>query len=327
MIMLWIVWAIIVASVASSGILWLIGRDRSGLRIEESKTPYDYALANARADNNRYRDELFTIKALKRTEADTERIRNEIDTILSDDGEEATEGSYDEERRRREFIAVGKRWEANMKELHGDWEIPRIVKPTSDGRGYIPIQQHDDGTVTPIPSLHIGMTAEEAAWDAGAVARAYAIQGTNVRKDEADSPTSWDARMSLEEWAKGVSKAFASGYGTNVREDDTKDEQPTEYDVERSYLELIDKAIHSEQKVLCIYRSNTGEGLSGNELAVGTIVNFRYHNGQSRYLTLRVRNTHKGGTHIMHISGEYLDEVNLVGGESHGEIIYRKDGI
>ena len=26
----------------------------------------------------------------------------------------------------------------------------------------------------------------------------------------------------------------------------------------------------------------------------------------------------------MHIGGEYLDEVSLMGGESHGEIIYRK---
>ena len=202
----------------------------------ESKTPYDYALTNAINERDRLQDELRTIQGLKRTEADTERIRNEIGTILSDDGEKSSEDVY-------------------------------------GGLNGIPIVQHSDGTISPFPRLD-GMSTEEAAWDAGAVARAYQA---NVREDE-----------------------------------------------EHSYLELIDKAIHSEQKVLCIYRNPAGEGLNGNDLAVGSIVNFRYIDGQTRYLTLRVRNTHKGGTHIMHISGEYLDEVSIMGGESHGEIIYRK---
>lgn len=219
----------------------------------ESKTPYDYALTNAINERDRLQDELRTIQALKRTEADTERIRNEIVTILSDDGEGATEDVY-------------------------------------GGLNGIPIVRHSDGTISPFPRWD-GMSTEEAAWDAGAVARAY-------------------ARL-----------------GGNVREDDTEDERMAEDDEERSYLELIDKAIHSEQKVLCIYRNPTGEGLNGNDLAIGTIVNFRYHNGQTQYLTLRVRHTQKGGTYIMHIRGEDLDEVNLMGGESHGEIIYRKETI
>ena len=198
----------------------------------DSKTPYDYALTNAIDERDRLLDELVTLRALNNVQTDTERIRNEIGTILSDDGEGASEVVY-------------------------------------GGLNGIPIVQHSDGTISPFPRWD-GMST-------GAVARAY--QAT-VREDE-----------------------------------------------EHSYLDLIDKAIHSEQEVLCIYRSPTGEGLNGNDLAVGTIVNFRYIDGQTRYLTLRVRNTHKGGTHIMHISGEYLDEVSIMGGESHGEIIYRKDEI
>ena len=216
----------------------------------ESKTPYDYALTNAINERDRLQDELRTIQATKRIEADTERIRNEIGTILSDDGEGASESVY-------------------------------------GGLNGIPIVQHSDGTISPFPRWD-GMSTEEAARDAGAVARAYQA---------------------------------------NVREDDAKDEQSSGYGVERSYLELIDKAIHSEQKVLCIYRNPAGEGLNGNDLAVGTIVNFRYHNGQTQYLTLRVRHTHKGGTYIMHIRGEDLDEVSLLGGETNGEIIYRKETI
>ena len=61
----------------------------------ESKTPYDYALTNAINERDRLQDELRKIQALKRTEADTERIRNEIGTILSDDGEEPTESVYE----------------------------------------------------------------------------------------------------------------------------------------------------------------------------------------------------------------------------------------
>lgn len=141
------------------------------------------------------------------------------------------------------------------------------------------------------------------------------------------SPITWDNRISSGEMADNISKAVARANGTNVREDDSEDEQLLDNGVEYADLEAIDKAIRDEQKVLCIYRNPAGEGLNGIDLAVGTIVNFRYHNGQTRYLTLRVRNTHKGGTHIMHISGEYLDEVNLMGGESHGEIIYRKETI
>ena len=141
------------------------------------------------------------------------------------------------------------------------------------------------------------------------------------------SPITWDNRISAGEMADNISKAVAKAYGTNVREDDTEDEQLLDSGVEYADLEAIDKAIRDEQKVLCDYRNNTGEGFSGNGLAVGTIVNFRYHNGQTRYLTLRVRHSNQGGTYIMRIRGEYLDEVSLIGGESHGEIIYRKETI
>lgn len=217
----------------------------------ETKTPYDYALTNAINERDRLQDELRTMQALKRTEADTERIRNEIGTILSDGGEEATEGVYERN--------IG-----------------------------MPIRDNGDGTFSPI---------------------------------------TWDNRISSVEMVDSAAKAFAKAYGTNVRGDGDKVERLSGYGVERSYLELIDKAIYNEQKVLCIYRNPTGEGLNGIDLVAGTIVNFRYHNGQTRYLTLRVRHTHKGGTYITHISGEYLDEVSLIGGESHGEIIYRKETI
>ena len=216
--------------VGSNISIWRRNKQRQQL---ESKTPYDYALTNAINERDRLQDELRTIQALKRTEADSERIRNEIDTILSDGGEEAPEDVY-------------------------------------GGLNGTPIVWHTDGT---------------------------------------------------------ISEAFAKAYGTNVREDDTEDEQLPDNGVEYADLEAIDKAIHSEQKVLCDYRNNTGEGFSGNGLAVGTIVNFRYHNGQTRYLTLRVRHSNQGGTYIMHIRGEDLDEVSLLGGESHGEIIYRKETI
>ena len=216
--------------VGSNISIWRRNKQRQQL---ESKTPYDYALTNAINERDRLQDELRTIQALKRTEADTERIRNEIDTILSDGGEEAPEDVY-------------------------------------GGLNGTPIVWHTDGT---------------------------------------------------------ISEAFAKAYGTNVREDVTKDERLPDNGVEYADLEAIDKAIHSEQKVLCDYRNNTGEGFSGNGLAVGTIVNFRYHNGQTRYLTLRVRHSNQGGTYIMHIRGEDLDEVSLLGGESHGEIIYRKETI
>lgn len=217
----------------------VVGSEMSKLRHNkkrqqlDSKTPYDYALANAINERDRLQDELRTIQALKRTEADSERIRNEIGTILSDDGEGASESVY-------------------------------------GGLNGTPIVWHTDGT---------------------------------------------------------ISKAVAKAYGTNVREDDTEDEQLLDSGVEYADLEAIDKAIRDEQKVLCDYRNNTGEGFSGNGLAVGTIVNFRYHNGQTRYLTLRVRHSNQGGTYIMRIRGEYLDEVSLIGGESHGEIIYRKETI
>ena len=141
------------------------------------------------------------------------------------------------------------------------------------------------------------------------------------------SPISWDNRISSGEMAGNISKAVARAYGTNVREDDAKDEQLLDNGVEYADLEAIDKAIRDKQKVLCDYRNNTGEGFSGNGLAVGTIVSFRYHNGQTRYITLQVRHSNQGGTYIMHIRGEDLDEVSLLGGETHGEIIYRKDGI
>ena len=229
-ILLAVIGATIGAAIGSLFMHWRkdVAKERQQL---ESKTPYDYALANAINERDRLQDELRTIQALKRTEADNERIRNEIGTILSDDGEGASESVY-------------------------------------GGLNGIPIVQHSDGT---------------------------------------------------------VSKAFAKAYGANVREDDAENEQLPDNGVEYADLEAIDKAIRDEQKVLCDYRNNTGEGFSGNGLAVGTIVNFRYHNGQTRYLTLRVRHSNQGGTYIMRIRGEDLDEVSLLGGETHGEIIYRKE--
>src|SRR5699024_5360737 len=112
----------------------------------ESKTPYDYALTNAINERDRLQDELRTIQALKRTETDTERIRNEIDTILSDDGEGASESVY-------------------------------------GGLNGIPIVQHSDGTISPFPRWD-GMSTEEAADNISkAFAKAY---GTDVRADIAE---------------------------------------------------------------------------------------------------------------------------------------------
>ena len=201
-------------------------KDRQQL---ESKTPYDYALTNAINERDRLQDELRTIQALKRTEADTERIRSEIDTILSDDGEGETESVY-------------------------------------GGLNGIPIVQNSDGY---------------------------------------------------------ISKAFAKAYGTDVREDDPKDGQFPDNGDEYADLGAIDKAIRDEQKVLCIYRNRNVEGFSGVEMAVGTLAKLRYRYGQTQYVILRVC-SNNGGTHLLRISGEDLDEISLLGGESNGEIVYRK---
>ena len=79
-ILLAVIGATIGAAIGSLFMHWRsdVAKERQQL---ESKTPYDYALANAINERDRLQDELRTIQALKRTEADTERIRNEIDTI------------------------------------------------------------------------------------------------------------------------------------------------------------------------------------------------------------------------------------------------------
>lgn len=98
----------------------------------ESKTPYDYALTNARSDNKRLRDELTTVVATKRLETDNERLRNEIRTIVTEGGDEASESVYELNSKLRDVEAVGKRWERNMKALYGDWEIPKIHDTEDD---------------------------------------------------------------------------------------------------------------------------------------------------------------------------------------------------
>ena len=232
----------------------VVGSEMSKLRHNkkrqqlDSKTPYDYALTNAINERDRLQDELRTIQATKRIEEDTERIRNEIETILSEDGEGPTEDVY-------------------------------------GGLNGTPIVRHSDGTISPFPRWD-GMSTEEAAWDAGAVARAYQA---------------------------------------NVREDVTKDERLPDNGVEYADLEAIDKAIRDEQKVLCIYRNRNVEGFSGEEMAIGTLAKLRYHYGQTQYAILRVCRNNEGDTYLLRISGEDLDEISLMGGGSHGEIIYRKE--
>lgn len=215
----------------------------------ENKSPFDYALTNAINERDRLQDELRKIQATKRIETDIERIRNEIETIAHEDGEGASESVY-------------------------------------GGLNGIPIVQHSDGTISPFPRWD-GMSTEEAAWDAGAVARAYQA---------------------------------------NVLEDDTEDGQFPDNGDEYADLEAIDKAIRDEQKVLCVYRNRNVEGFSGEEMAIGTLAKLRYHYGQTQYVILRVC-SNNGGTHLLRISGEDLDEISLLGGESHGEIIYRKETI
>ena len=153
--------------VGSNISIWRRNKQRQQL---ESKTPYDYALTNAINERDRLQDELRTIQALKRTEADTERIRNEIGTILSDDGEGSSEVVY-------------------------------------GGLNGMPIRYNKDGTFSPI---------------------------------------TWDNRISSGEMADNISKAVARAYGTNVREDDTEDEQLPDNGVEYADLEAIDKAIRDE---------------------------------------------------------------------------------
>lgn len=93
-ILLAVIGATIGAVIGSLFMHWRndVAKERQQL---ESKTPYDYALTNAINERDRLQDELRTIQALKRTEADTERIRNEIDMILTDGGEEPTESVYE----------------------------------------------------------------------------------------------------------------------------------------------------------------------------------------------------------------------------------------
>ena len=293
----------------------------------DSKTPYDYALTNAIDERDRLLDELRTIQGLKRTEADTERIRNEIGTILSDDGEGAIEDVYDVDKAFmestdltfRQYYDVIKTTDdkrhlagrATLERERQDEDLGILVEELTALKvemeekrrrlfedGVIPIQEQADGTVSPIlahageldtsPMAAItGMSAAEAGWDAAAVSRAY-------------------ARL-----------------GGNVREDDSKDGQFPDNGDEYADLGAIDKAIRDEQKVLCIYRNRNVEGFSGVEMAVGTLAKLRYRYGQTQYVILRVC-SNNGGTHLLRISGEDLDEISLLGGESHGEIVYRK---
>lgn len=158
-ILMVLIGATIGAAIGSLFMHWRndVAKERQQL---ESKTPYDYALTNARADNNRYRDELVTIKALKRTEADTERIRNEIGTILSDDGEEATESVYEpnigmpiQDNGDGTFSPIT--WDnrissGEMAEIFGYRGHPIIVNPTADGREYMDNVREDDTKDEPL---------------------------------------------------------------------------------------------------------------------------------------------------------------------------------
>ena len=93
-ILLTVIGATIGAVIGSLFMYWRkdVAKERQQL---ESKTPYDYALTNAINERDGLQDELRTIQALKRTVEDTERIRSEIDTILSYGGEEPTESVYE----------------------------------------------------------------------------------------------------------------------------------------------------------------------------------------------------------------------------------------
>ena len=93
-ILLTVIGATIGAVIGSLFMHWRkdVAKERQQL---ESKTPYDYALTNAINERDGLQDELRTIQALKRTVEDTERIRSEIDTILSYGGEEPTESVYE----------------------------------------------------------------------------------------------------------------------------------------------------------------------------------------------------------------------------------------
>ena len=198
----------------------------------ESKTPYDYALTNAINERDRHQDELRTILALKRTEADTERIRNEINTMLSDVGEEPTESVYDgkeatdeqflrmvewqkkdaENRHPAARAALGRERKHTPYKFYG---IERLESGTVDistlnsidfGE-HIPIKEHADGTFSPILFPYTGMSAAEAGWDAAAVSRAYARLGGNVRED-----VSKDERLSEESEERSLTKAVRDSF-------------------------------------------------------------------------------------------------------------------
>lgn len=202
----------------------------------ESKTPYDYALTNAINERDRLQGELVTLQALKRTEADTERIRNEIDTILSDGGEEATEDVYE----------------------------PNIG---------MPIQDNGDGTFSPI---------------------------------------TWDNRISSGEMADNISKAYAKVFGTNVREDDSKDEPLAYMSAERMYTDLLNMP-GSTPRIVSVFWVNEAE-------------DGRYWHHTSGELNGSAW-ANEGLTHVT-VDNECIDgdKVDLIteGDDISGETLYRK---
>lgn len=194
---------VIVGAIIGGHLQWRsdVAKERQQL---ESKTPYDYALTNARADNKRYRKELVTIQATKQIEADTERIRNEIGTILSEVGKEASEEVYEPNKMRLEIEAAGKRWESNLRALYGDWEIPDVDKAFMDSTDLTFRQYYD-----------VIKTTDDKRHPAG---RAALERERQDEVAETSAPAPWGSQIPMEEWAGNYSKAFARGYGTDVSE-------------------------------------------------------------------------------------------------------------
>lgn len=126
------------------------------------------------------------------------------------------------------------------------------------------------------------------------------------------SPITWDNRISSGEMADNISKAYAKVFGTNVREDVSKDERLTEDDVERMYTNLLNMT-GSKPRLVSVFWVNEAE-------------DGRYWHHTSGELNGSAW-TSEGLSHVT-VDNECIDgdKVDLIteGDDINGETLYRK---
>lgn len=96
------------------------------------------------------------------------------------------------------------------------------------------------------------------------------------------SPLTWDNRISSGDMVDSASKAFST-YGTNVREDVSKDERLAEEDVERSLTKAVRDSFENNEGIRVFWEDSHGRARShygsANEIQTG--------NGKVKYFSVR----------------------------------------